>query len=307
MRRTTALRTIAVCVLMTLIAAACAGSDPSETDTVAGDESEAAVGVISTPVPTTAPIVQTEEEIAASEALAEAFEGAEDELDDIRVDLLEDPNEVTVLHVIENAPVIPTFDGPNGNQVTLFDENIIDGETWEYPLTPDTHFGNRLALLVEEFDSTGNWARVQVPVRPNGTTTWVQTAFFTQETHNFRIVIDLTERLVNVYEGDELIIEQLAGIGRENRPTPLVRSFIDEKIPGPQVGAAFGDWILSIAAFSTSIGTFGGGTPKLAIHGTNQPDLIGQEVSSGCVRLPNEIISLIAETVPVGTVVDIIA
>ena len=86
-----------------------------------------------------------------------------------------------------------------------------------------------------------------------------------------------------------------------------IRDSIDEKIEGGPLGSAYGSCILSIAAFSEALGTFGGGMPKLALHGTNQPELMGQYVSSGCVRVPNDIIEFIAETVPVGTVVDIVA
>ena len=96
--------------------------------------------------------------------------------------------------------------------------------------------------------------------------------------------------------------------GRESRPTPIVRAYIDEMIPGESLGPAYGSWVLSIAAFSETLGTFGGGgMPKLALHGTNQPDLMGQYISSGCIRVPNEIIDFIADSVPVGTIVDIVA
>ena len=146
-----------------------------------------------------------------------------------------------------------------------------------------------------------------LPVRPNGSTAWVQTAFFTKESHNYHITIDVSENTVNVYRGEDLLIEQIAVSGRESRPTPVVRAYIDEKIPGASLSPAYGDWVLSIAAFSESLGTFGGGMPKLALHGTNQPELMGQYVSSGCVRVPNEVISFIADSVPIGTIVEIVA
>ena len=140
-----------------------------------------------------------------------------------------------------------------------------------------------------------------------GTTAWVQTAFFTEFRHDYHITIDVSDNTVRVFKGEELIVEQLAVSGRESRPTPTVRAYIDEMIPGSSLGPAYGSWVLSIAAFSESLGTFGGGgMPKLALHGTNQPELMGEYVSSGCVRVPDEIIELIAETVPVGTIVDIV-
>lgn len=299
-------KTVAIAVLMAMLAVACGGgSDEGAAGTdgaqpgVSFDGEDTGVGPA--PIATTAPIPLAtdsgddagDSEPAAVEPTVEA-EG-------------EDPWLVDVLHVNDDVVLVPTFDAPNGNQVTIFDINPIDNIELEYPMLAETAFGNRLALLADEFDSSGNWAKVQLPVRPNGTTAWVQTAFFTQESHNYHITIDISENTVNVYKGEELLVEQIAVSGRDSRPTPVVRSYIDEKIAGASLSPAYGDWVLSIAAFSEALGTFGGGMPKLALHGTNQPELMGQYVSSGCVRIPNEVVSFIAETVPVGTIVDIVA
>lgn len=297
LRRSTA-KALAVFMTFILIAASCGGgSDETAADTDSDvDPSATVVGAIPTTAPVTAP--------GDDSAITISKDDATD--DDEAVD----PWEVAVLHVNDDVQIVPVFDAPNGNNVTLFDKNELDGIELEYPLYAETVFGNRLALLVDEYDDSGNWAKVQVPVRPNGTTAWVQTAFFTEEKHNYHITIDLSENLVRVFRGDEELIPkgQIAVMGRESRPTPLVRAYIDEKIPGASLSPAYGDWVLSIAAFSEALGTFGGGgMPKLALHGTNQPELMGQYVSSGCVRIPNEVVSFIADTVPVGTIVEIVA
>jgi len=284
-----------------MIAAACGGSE-STADPVAaaGPVQDAAAEI-----PTTAPVQledTAETETADDSGLtADNIAAAQEREEDAS------PWENTVLIAKDDVQIVPTFTSPNGEPSTIYDVNTFDGIEQEYPLFAQTHFGNRLSLLVEEYDETENWAKVFVPVRPNGTTTWVQTAFFTEEKHDYHITISLSDNKVNVYKGDELLVEQISVLGRESRPTPVVRSYIDEKISGPSIGPAYGSWILSIAAFSESMGTFGGGgMPKLALHGTNQPDLMGQYVSSGCIRIPNDVIDFIAETVPVGTVVDII-
>ncbi len=294
-----ALRALAVLAVFTMIAVACGGGSDSEP--AAGTDAPASVA----PIATTAPI-QFDDEEASTIDPDEAAAAFETPTPVPEVDA--DPNENIVLHVNDDVQLVPAFDAPNGSNITIYDINAIDGVELEYPLYAETVFGNRLALRVEEYDTSGNWARVQIPVRPNGTTAWVQTAFFTEERHDYHITIDVSENLVNVYKGDELLVEQIAVMGRDSRPTPVVRSYIDEKIAGDSLGPAYGSWVLSIAAFSEALGTFGGGgMPKLALHGTNQPDLMGQYVSSGCVRVPNEIIEFIAERVPVGATVDIIA
>ena len=40
---------------------------------------------------------------------------------------------------------------------------------------------------------------------------------------------------------------------------------------------------------------------RVMIHGTNQPKSIGQRVSHGCIRLPNDMLSLLWKEVEVGT------
>jgi len=312
LRRTTA-RALAVLTVFMFIAAACGGASEAP-DQTATDPAQAAETDAPSVIPTTPPLavetgagdVETDE---ATESGDDAGAGLPDET--------EDPHLVQVLHVNDDVQIVPVFDAPNGQDITLQDFNEIDNIYLDYPLYAETPFGNRLALLVEEYDTSGNWARVLMPVRPNGTTHWVQTAFFTEEEHNFHITIDVTTNTVQVFEGETpLFVDDnggpepvLAVSGREKRPTPVVRAYIDEMIVGASLSPAYGDWVLSIAAFSEDLGTFGGGggMPKLALHGTNQPELMGQYVSSGCVRIPNEIVSFIAETVPVGTIVDIVA
>lgn len=46
---------------------------------------------------------------------------------------------------------------------------------------------------------------------------------------------------------------------------------------------------------------FNGAPPQLAIHGTNQPELIGQNISNGCIRMFNEDIMTVVENTGLGT------
>lgn len=214
-----------------------------------------------------------------------------------------DPWEVRVLTAKSDTYYVPTFREPGGESFTL-EYEYLDGSTIEYPLVNPTYFGNDLALLVLEGEPGDDWAKVQLPIRPNGSTAWVQAAFFDWSSHNYHIEVDLAGPSVRVWEGTNLIVESDAVAGREDRPTPVLRTYIDEKIEGPS--EAYGTWIMSLASYSESITTFSGGLPKLAMHGTNKPELIGEYVSSGCIRVTNEIIEIIAERVPVGATVDII-
>lgn len=55
--------------------------------------------------------------------------------------------------------------------------------------------------------------------------------------------------------------------------------------------------------------SFNGGQGVLGIHGTNEPDKLGQDVSSGCIRLHNDVIDRLVNQIglPLGTPVEVIA
>ncbi|MEM8708375.1 MAG: L,D-transpeptidase, partial [Actinomycetota bacterium] len=116
----------------------------------------------------------------------------------------------------------------------------------------------------------------------------------------------LTDRSVRVWDGDELIAETGAVIGKEATPTPLGRFFVNDLVEKFE-GSAFGPYILSLSAFSEALDTFAGGIPVIAIHGTNRPELVGRAHSNGCIRIPNDVITFLAKYVPMGTPVDIVA
>jgi lipoprotein-anchoring transpeptidase ErfK/SrfK len=52
--------------------------------------------------------------------------------------------------------------------------------------------------------------------------------------------------------------------------------------------------------------TFQGGDAIIGLHGTNHPELLGHDVSSGCIRMRNESITKLAGILPLGTPVTIV-
>jgi lipoprotein-anchoring transpeptidase ErfK/SrfK len=73
----------------------------------------------------------------------------------------------------------------------------------------------------------------------------------------------------------------------------------------PDPGGVYGPYQLSVAAFSEVLMTFGTGIGQIAMHGTNAPSLIGQAVSNGCLRMNNADVTRLANTVAIGTPVQI--
>ena len=185
-----------------------------------------------------------------------------------------------------------------------------DGESdrlqLEFGIYNPTYFGNPLVLMVTDRTADGQWLKVQIPVRPNGTEGWIPAEQAVLSSHFVRAAVNLTDRVVKVWDGDDLIAETGAVIGTANRPTPVGRFFVNdlvEKWPD----SAYGPYVLSLSGFSEVLEKFAGGIPVIAIHGTNQPELIGGALSNGCIRVPNDVVIFLAENVPMGTPVDIYA
>ncbi|HXL03272.1 MAG TPA: L,D-transpeptidase family protein [Bacillota bacterium] len=101
------------------------------------------------------------------------------------------------------------------------------------------------------------------------------------------VVISLSERALGLYRGNQLIRRYPVAIGKPSTPTPVGTHRVLEKVlhPGGGLGTR---WI--------------GFTYQMhGIHGTNRPELIGQEVSNGCVRMYNANVEELYEMVSVGT------
>ncbi len=204
------------------------------------------------------------------------------------------PWQVTVAIAKPEVASPELYDAPRGAQVFFSD-----------PVTNPSYFGTELAMLVVA--EHAGWLQVQLPVRPNGTTAWVKGAGFTTETHTFHAEVQLRKHRLRVWNDDELIADTATVVGAAATPTPLGRFYVNDRIPKADPSGSYGPWILSLSAHSEVLETFADGRPVIAIHGTNRPDLLGTDASNGCVRIPNDIVALLAELVPLGTPVDIIA
>ena len=176
----------------------------------------------------------------------------------------------------------------------------------EFRVTNPTYFGNPLVLRVTERTPDGTWLKVQIPVRPNGTEGWIRSSDAELSSHSIRARVDVTQRRVEVWDGDALIAETDAVVGKASTPTPLGTFFVNDLVEKFE-GSAYGPFILSLSGFSEALETFGGGIPVIAIHGTNRPELVGGAHSNGCIRVPNEVIRSLVELVPMGTPVEIVA
>ncbi len=191
------------------------------------------------------------------------------------------------------SPAIPTEkDGVAGRY------KIPEG----WAISNPTSLGAPATFVVTE--TAGEWIRVLVPVRPNGTEGWVNLAQVQLTTTSLRIDVNVTTRSVTLFDRATELFAAPVIVGKPATSTPTGRCYVTDTID-KRVGGAYGSGILSTSCFSQALDAFDGGVPVIALHGTNRPDLLGQAASNGCIRMGEPAITRLRSTVPIGTPVDV--
>ena len=145
------------------------------------------------------------------------------------------------------------------------------------------------------------WVKVLMPVRPNGSTGWVRASDFVFRPIDLRIDIDLGDRRLTLLRKGKRVRSWTVAIGTPENPTPTGRFAIAEVIPTGDPKAFLGPLVLPITGFSDTLNEFAGGNGRVAIHGTSEPELIGQRVSHGCIRMRNADVQALTRLVRGGT------
>ena len=163
--------------------------------------------------------------------------------------------------------------------------------------------GAPLVFLVKEQQDA--WINVHLPVRPNGSTGWIRAADVTVVSNPYRVDIQLAAHRLTVTKGDEVVLDEAIAVGTSETPTPGGVYYIKELLQPPDPNGAYGPYAYGLSGYSNVLDEFGGGDGVIGIHGTNEPEVIGTDVSHGCIRLTNEAISQLAPVLPLGTPVSI--
>lgn len=105
------------------------------------------------------------------------------------------------------------------------------------------------------------------------------------------IHIDVEQKRLTLFEGDEIIRSYTVATGAWDTPTPVGVFRITHRFAGEMCG--FGTCFLGL---NVPWGDFG-------IHGTNKPETIGYDASHGCIRMQVADAEELYALVPNGTVV----
>jgi hypothetical protein len=148
------------------------------------------------------------------------------------------------------------------------------------------------------------WYRVQLPLKPNGATGWVRAEDVDLAVVTTSVVVDLSDRSVTLFDRGRVVLETTAAVGAAGTPTPTGRYYVNQRLVSADPSGPYGPAAIGISAFSEVLTGWTQGGP-IAIHGTNRPDLIGRAVSSGCVRVRNDVLRALFERTRAGTPVTV--
>jgi hypothetical protein len=174
--------------------------------------------------------------------------------------------------------------------VTTLDTKTTDSET------------QNLVLILDQADTsaTQTWYRVRLPILPNNSIGWVQSATLGQLYKvNTHLYVDRAHFTATLKRNGKVVFKSAVGVGRSIWPTPRGEFYVRSKLTN------FNDPFYGPIAFGTSAKSAtltdwpGGGF--VGVHGTNQPEILPGRVSHGCVRMPNAAIVKLARLMPVGT------
>jgi len=209
--------------------------------------------------------------------------------------------------VVWDAPELPASQAEFDRPALPREDYKIQGRYkvpggWEF-LNPGPFNGPTTFLVTEQ---RGNWAEVMMPVRPNGTRGYLDVSQVDMSEHDYRVELDISDRRLVAYKGTEVIADTQVVVGRESTRTPLGRFYVTDKTEDTP-SSFYGPAMLPLNSYSEQLDVFDDGVPVIAMHGTSNPASVGQAVSNGCVRMPNEVVSLLYDQLPLGTQVEIYA
>jgi len=172
-------------------------------------------------------------------------------------------------------------------------------------LGPDLQFQTLLALGSHRGADGRLWYRLSLRGRPNGQRGWLSAEQIDVRAVRNRIVVHRGARTIDVRRiaDGRLLLHAVVAVGRPSAPTPLGRDFYVTESFVPD-DPFFGSFALATSAYSSLTEWPGGGVA--GIHGTDRPDLLGQAVSHGCVRVSNSTAERLRMLAPPGTPVDVL-
>jgi lipoprotein-anchoring transpeptidase ErfK/SrfK len=165
-------------------------------------------------------------------------------------------------------------------------------------IAPRTRFGSLTVLAV--VGRSGDWLEVHAAELPNGRTGWLPAAAVRLGAVDLSIRVDRSARTLAVRRGGRVLRRFTVAVGRPGNETPTGRFAVTDKLAMPP-GTPYGCCAVALTGHQTNLPSGWSGGDRLAVHGTDLPESVGQAISLGCMRAYEPDIRWLMRNVPLGT------
>jgi lipoprotein-anchoring transpeptidase ErfK/SrfK len=142
------------------------------------------------------------------------------------------------------------------------------------------------------------WYKISVPMRPNGTMGWVPARTVKLAPTVAEIQVHRVSRTIDLYYKGKHVWHGGVAVGAPGMQTPLGQYYVAARFV-PYQDPFLGVFAVETSGYSALTEWPGGGW--FGIHGTDMPQLIGQAVSHGCIRVTNVTATKLRKYSPLGT------
>ena len=111
----------------------------------------------------------------------------------------------------------------------------------------------------------------------------------------------LSDHKVELFTAGVLTDTFPVGVGEDATPTPGGTFYTKELLKPTNRGGPYGSYAYGLSGFSNTLTEFAGGDGVVGLHGTDQPDSIGNAVSHGCIRAPEAVMEQLNSLLSLGT------
>jgi L,D-transpeptidase catalytic domain len=161
-----------------------------------------------------------------------------------------------------------------------------------------TEFGSARVLGVT--GRRGGWLRVIAAEQPNGRHAWIRARAARLGATNVSLRIDRSRRRLVLRRGRRVLRRVTIAVGRPDTPTPTGRFAVTDRLRTSRPDSPYGCCAVALSGHQTELLPGWPGGDRLAIHGTPQPETIGQAVSLGCMRASTADLRALMRKVPLG-------
>jgi lipoprotein-anchoring transpeptidase ErfK/SrfK len=142
------------------------------------------------------------------------------------------------------------------------------------------------------------WYKISVPMRPNGTMGWIPARTVQLTPTVAEIQVHRQSRTIDLYWHGTHVWHGIVAIGAPGMETPLGHYYVAARFV-PYDDPFLGVFGVETSGYSRLSEWPGGGW--FGIHGTDMPQLLGQAVSHGCIRVSNLTATKLRLYAPLGT------